>query len=299
MRRNITCAAALAAVAVAQAPVIVPWPTPTNAPLNVTMGYGTVNSTGTRFNWYIAVLDDLSRFSVQLPAAGCATRSTTTSTSNLHSCQVAINAGFFSFSAPYCMGELVINSTVQHWDGDGDAMFSVTANKQSIIGTLTKAQVASYGVTHGVNGFGVIVRDGKVDKAGVERSKARVRAVKAARGEKLHLRSGAQAEEVAPRSVVGLDARGRLLLVAVDGVEALQLGVTMDEIAELMTGAAGFPFKALHAINLDGGGSTAFTFSPSPWPVNGPAVIYNRPTSTDTGPVVERDVTSIMCIAGK
>lgn len=298
MARNHIAHAAVVALVAAQTPIVVPWPTPSNSPLNVTMGYGTVNSTGTRFNWYISILDDLSRFSVQLPATGCSTRNTTTSTSNLHGCQVAVNAGFFSFSAPYCMGELVINSTVQHWDGDGDAMFSVTANKQSVVGTLTQDQVKSMGVTHGVNGFGVIVRDGKVYKPGVERAKARVRAVKSARGEALHLRAPG-AEEVAPRTVVGLDAQGRLLLVAVDGVEALYLGVTMDEIAELMTGAAGFPFKAVHAINLDGGGSTAMTYSAGAWPTSGPAVIYNRPTSTDTGPIVERDVTSIMCIAGQ
>lgn len=266
--------------------VTVPWPTPSSKPLNITMGYGTVNSTGTRFNWYVAVLDDFSRFSVVLPQGGCSVRGTTTSTAALWGCEVAINAGFFSFTASptYCRGELVVNSTVVNWDGDGDGMVSVTRDNTTLVGALTKEQVKSLGVTFGVNGFGVIVRDGRVDTAGVAAAKARLRAARPT------------AEEVAPRTVAGLDAQGRLLLVTIDGVEGLLLGVTMDEIAEVMAGgAAGVPFKALHAVNLDGGGSTTMSASPA-WPL--PAAIYNRPTNTDVGPVSERNVTSVMCVAG-
>ena len=42
------------------------------------MGYGTVASTGTRFSWFSATVDDLSRFSVRLPAdGGCTVRAGT------------------------------------------------------------------------------------------------------------------------------------------------------------------------------------------------------------------------------
>lgn len=71
----------------------VAWPVASAQPLNITLGYATVNSTGTRFNWYAAVLDDLSRFSVGLPAAGCTVLQKTTVTSLAHKCAVATNAG--------------------------------------------------------------------------------------------------------------------------------------------------------------------------------------------------------------
>lgn len=87
--------------------------------------YGTVVSTGTRFNWYVrggrrravplcgtcairyaAVLDDLNRFKIALPAGGCMVRNTTTSTAREQGCAVATNAGYFQFSAKptFCMG---------------------------------------------------------------------------------------------------------------------------------------------------------------------------------------------------
>lgn len=155
-RARVTAAATLGlvAVATAQSIVAVPWPTPSKIPLNITLGYGTVNSTGTRFNWYIAVLDDLSRFSVQLPTGGCRVRSTTTTTSNLYTCSAAVNAGFFSFSpnvnGSYCMGELVVNGSIEAWDGDGDAMLSVTADNTTLIGALTTEQVRPRGCISGI-----------------------------------------------------------------------------------------------------------------------------------------------------
>jgi exopolysaccharide biosynthesis protein len=277
-------AMSLLAAALAQ-PVVVPWPTPSAKPLTTTMGYGTVNSTGTRFNWYASVLDDLSRFTVALPAGGCAVRNTTTNTANLRGCEVAANFGFFQFSPKptYCLGEIVINGTIVQWANDGAPMLSMTSDRTTLIGALTKADVAARHVTFASAGFGIIVLDGKVHEAGVARASAAVRALRPT------------AEEIAPRTVAGVDAQGRIVLAAIDGVEALNLGTTMTETAEIFAGgAAGFPFKLQHAINFDGGGSTTFSKSSPAWPA--PAQIYNRPTDTDVGDITERDVTSIACI---
>lgn len=41
------------------------------------------------------------------------------------------------------------------------------------------------------------------------------------------------AEEIAPRTVAALDAQGRMMLAAIDGVEALGLGLTLTELAEV------------------------------------------------------------------
>lgn len=240
---------ACVAVAGAQAAYVeVPWPKASAVPLNVTLGYATVKSTGTRFNWYSAVLDDLSRFSVQLPAAGCAVLQQTTVTSLASKCAVATNAGYFQFKpAPtFCLGEIVINSKVVQWSGDGNPLFAVTSNKTTVIGALSQAQVAALGVTFGVAGFGTIVEGGRVSpagessnagraseraatlvplacacSAGIERARRAIRAV----------RPGA--EEIAPRTVAALDSAGRLLLVAIDGAEKLDLGLTLPELAEV------------------------------------------------------------------
>lgn len=270
--------------------VSVPWPKPSATPLNVTLGYATVKSTGTRFNWYISVLDDLSRLSVQLPAAGCNTLNTTTSTANLHNCAVATNAGFFQFTPnpTYCMGELVIDGKIQQWANDGSPLFALSAaTRTTYFGNFTKADVASLQLSYAVSGFGMLVQDGRVHAAGVSQATSSWSAHRAS--------TGPRAEEIAPRTIVAVDAAGRVLLVAVDGVEKLYLGLTVSEAAEVMAGGAdGFPYTALHALNLDGGGSTTMSTQPA---AGQPAQVFNRPTSTDTGPIVERGVTCIACIS--
>jgi exopolysaccharide biosynthesis protein len=249
------------------------------------MGYGTVTATGTRFNWYAATLDDLTRFSLQVPLAGCSVRATTTATANAHKCVVAANSGFFQFSPKptYCLGELVIDSSIVEWADDGSPMIAVTHNT-TVLGPLTKDEVSSMGIVHGVSGFGIVQLHGKPHPPGIEEAGSRIKALRPS------------AEEVAPRTIAALDASGRLIIVAIDGVEALNLGITLTEAADIFSGGAtGFPFKTLHAINLDGGGST--TLSASPVLSNLlPAQIYNRPTDTDTGPISERSVTCIFCI---
>ncbi|WP_239154988.1 phosphodiester glycosidase family protein [Amycolatopsis sp. FDAARGOS 1241] len=63
----------------------------------------------------------------------------------------------------------------------------------------------------------------------------------------------AWAEQRQPRTMAGLDAQGRLLLVTVDGRQpGVSEGVTVEEGAQLMRSLG-----AVDALNLDGGGSTA------------------------------------------
>lgn len=284
---NIAACILCAIHAHSQPTVTVPWPTPSATPVVITMGYGRVNSTGTRFNWYVAVLDDLARFTVALPAKGCVTRNTTTSTANLHGCVVATNFGYFDNGGgqgPYCMGEVVINSSIAHWDDDGAPMLAMTADRTSVIGALRSTDIHDMDVTFAASGFGILVLNGQVHPPGIAQARAAIKALRP------------KAEEVAPRTVAGLDARGRLVLAAIDGVEALNLGTTLTETAEIFgQGAEGFPYILQHAINFDGGGSTTMSTSPA-WPL--PAQIFNRPTNTDTGPISERPVTTIACILG-
>lgn len=54
-----------------------------------------------------------------------------------------------------------------------------------------------------------------------------------------------------PRTAIGVNARGQILLVVIDGRRKGSRGVTLVELAKVMRG-----LKAVHALNLDGGGSS-------------------------------------------
>ena len=92
--------------------------------------------------------------------------------------------------------------------------------------------------------------------------------------------------EIAPRTLLALDAAGRLMLFVADGVEQAvpPQGLTLAEAAEWAVALGAF-----HAINMDGGGSSVAV-------VNGS--VASVPHCTDTpGVVCERPVTTVFCIA--
>ena len=172
---------------------------------------------------------------------------------------------------------------VVEWAGDGSPLFAVTSSA-TLLGPLTPADVKAQGVRFGASGFGMLVEGGVPSPTGIGRAHAAIRAARP------------DAEEIAPRTVFATDTEGRIVLVAIDGVERLLLGITLTEAAAIFSGgASGFPFNISHAINMDGGGSTTFSSSPA-WPA--PAQVFNRPTDTDVGPISERAVTAIACIKG-
>jgi len=79
------------------------------------------------------------------------------------------------------------------------------------------------------------------------------------------------ADEIHPRSAVGLAADGRLILATVDGRQpGWSNGVRLPELAELM-----LSHGAVIALNLDGGGSTSLAVRRAG--TNGP-VLVNRPS---------------------
>ena len=94
--------------------------------------------------------------------------------------------------------------------------------------------------------------------------------------------------EVAPRTAVGTTQKGELLLLELDGCEPskgckFNLGATESAMADLL-----LAHGAYHAINLDGGGSSATV-------VDGKLV--SHPTDTDLwAPKQERAVTTIVCV---
>ncbi len=81
----------------------------------------------------------------------------------------------------------------------------------------------------------------------------------------------ASADEIHPRSAIGLAADGRLILATVDGrLSGWSAGMRLPELAELMLSRG-----AIVALNLDGGGSTSLAVRRAG--TNGP-VLANRPS---------------------
>lgn len=116
-------------------------------------------------------------------------------------------------------------------------------------------------------------------------------------GSAIVLRAGeviARPKEAArhPRSAIGLSADGHtLLIVAVDGRQDHSRGVTLEELGQLMQ-----TLGANHALNLDGGGSTALVVKD---PGTGVFAIANQPSDTSISvPTVrvERPVADVIGI---
>ncbi|HOK52836.1 MAG TPA: phosphodiester glycosidase family protein [Armatimonadota bacterium] len=87
-----------------------------------------------------------------------------------------------------------------------------------------------------------------------------------------------------PRTAIGVNSSGEILLVAVDGRQSISRGMSLEEMAGLMKSLG-----AVNAINLDGGGSTALSIkgvvsnSPSEGierPVANALLVYANPRPT-------------------
>lgn len=76
-----------------------------------------------------------------------------------------------------------------------------------------------------------------------------------------------------PRTLLGLTAAGRLLIVTVDGRQTISAGITLQEAARLMLNLG-----AVTAVNLDGGGST--TLAVRGMVLNSPSGGKERPVTT-------------------
>lgn len=191
----------------------------------------------------------------------CGVLSTTSKTAEAHACRWAVNAGPYDTKTHQCPSVFISNGIVQG-NGSWAVQFGVTGNGSWVIGTIDATTAKELDVRESVPGFGWLVRNG-VNVAGT-------------------------GDAVAPRTTIGTTADGMLLILEVDGCEPnycayKHLGRTLHEMADLLISRG-----ALHAINLDGGGSSTTV-------ENGTTI--NRPTSSDNWAVKqERGVTTIACV---
>jgi exopolysaccharide biosynthesis protein len=87
---------------------------------------------------------------------------------------------------------------------------------------------------------------------------------------------GSAIPEVHPRTALGVDRDGRLILLVIDGRQPASRGATLEETATIIR-----ELGAMRAMNLDGGGSSALVVA---------GILLNRPT----GDPSEREVMSAL-----
>jgi N-acetylglucosamine-1-phosphodiester alpha-N-acetylglucosaminidase len=203
------------------------------------------------------------------PLNGCPGMIRTSVTAEARKCKVAMNAGFFDTMRGTCLGNLVTDGKIVQNTGTRNANFGFTKDGEYVVGYLSKSDVEKLDLYELIAGVLWLVRDGKVY---VDES----------------VREEAPAFDFvwikAPRTAVGFDEEGKIMIFEVDGAEPSRSGLDLYEWAELVKS-----FGAVQAINLDGGGSTAV------WE-RGKTI--NKPSDFcggDAGIHCERAVTTICC----
>lgn len=182
-----------------------------------------------------------------------------------NSCQVATNGGpFESLTNGVCTGAVLMDGNVISGRFSSSSVgFGKTQGNRWVLGGLADENEAQQiGVTDFVTGFGWLVYNGRA----VVSDNNPTGAVKA------------------PRTAIGINPQGELLLLVVDGCQKCwrRKGATLQQMAETLV-----KIGAKHAINLDGGGSSTFVHD---------GEILNRPTCLDIPFPCERPVTTVMCL---
>jgi len=197
---------------------------------------------------------------------GCVKRHNTSETARNFNCLYATNGGFFDFAGK-CLGNVIINgsrvdSATQPWSN-----FGITRNNEVVIGYVEANDIARFQFEQLIQGAGWLVRDGQSYVA-----KAR----------DLNI-SSSFVKIKAPRTSIATLREGQVVLFQTDGIESTKEGLDLIELAEVLV-----EFGALHAMNIDGGGSSVSVYQ---------GRVIDRPTCKDTPePICERAVTTITCI---
>eukprot|EP00944_MAST-04C_sp_MAST-4C-sp1_P004901 g4901.t1 len=273
---------------------------------------------------FATVRNPRKRVSVLPPTRGCGTLSKVSKTSRdrgtaLHSsyadahqrnkvtgCRISINAGFFMRHVRVNGTELRCNSTLRNCDCLGNLISdgkyiqtskAINANFGIREGKFIIGYVSENEVLHNkndkkfdqlVSGVIWLVRNGTnfvLESASIETARTQQTSK--------HLMENNQRSFVdtfAARTVVGYDKKGQLLIYQVDGLHGrayvpsgLKRGIDLVSLADMLIDL-GF----VEAINLDGGGSSAFILNDK---------LQSYP-SDECGKhfVCERPVTSIICV---
>ena len=175
-------------------------------------------------------------------------------------CLYATNGGPFVMyqppNKPSCLGYIVSEGDIIQNQETTNINFGLLTNGSFVMGELEPSDVESLGFESLVSGFGWLLELGEI--------------------------SPASGGEIAPRTVIGTDTNGRLLLFEADGIEDGDLGLTLQQAAQWVQ-----LLGAYNAVNLDGGGSSVTYYNGS---------IVDSPHCHDTYFTCERPVTTVPCI---
>lgn len=242
------------------------------APLNATSYSGTVPSTGRPFTAHLGVVQNADLFSIEIIPGGCANHAATSVQAAFFGCQLATNGGYFAFTPPACEYNLIVNHTVVASSANGNVALGMSSALGAVVlGYIADTNFTAYGFRSLLSGAGFLVRAGRsyVNESTEFGPKPW---------------NDTFVTEKAPRTAIGVTADGSLFSMVVDGVETEDIGLDLYEFADVLIAAG-----ALHAVNIDGGGSSDAVLNGRVW---------SRPTCEDTpSPICERNVTSITCIA--
>jgi len=194
-----------------------------------------------------------------LPNGTCGGRIQTDVQAAAHNCTLGMNGSPFEFTNPTCIGDIVSDGKIYLAQGSinpGATDFGLTQSGDFIIGNLNSSDVRDLQFAQLLSAFGWLVRLGKpvYDNSTFK----------------------------APRTVIGTDVEGRLLMLQVDGIEDKGIGITLDQAADWSVSVGGW-----NVVNLDGGGSSATFFN---------GTVVDHPTCNDTPVACVRPVTAIPCV---
>lgn len=176
---------------------------------------------------------------------------------------VATNADGYNMSTGEPGGLLVMGGVEWH-PVDGDGFFAILKDGTAMIGTKADYDIYKDEIQEAIGGFGAtLVKDGEI-VVGKNANHVNTRA---------------------SRTAIGITASGAVVMMVLDGrQEPFSCGGSMEEIAQIMYEAG-----CVHAINLDGGGSTTYASKPegsdSLVLVNRPSDGYQRSVSTSLAAV--------------
>eukprot|EP00040_Diaphanoeca_grandis_P020033 m.106243 g.106243 ORF g.106243 m.106243 type:complete len:273 (-) comp27706_c0_seq1:84-902(-) len=228
-------------------------------------GVTVTNHSGYNTRGFLAVVDNpVDHFRVLYPHTdtnlSCAGYQLPSVAARKNNCVIATNGSPFvmhlNASGSTCLGDTVSNGSIIT-SQPTSVVFGMTEDNKFVMGDITSEQVKSMQVRELLSGFQWLVEQGTIST----------------------IKSGG---EIAPRTVIGTDRDGRLLIFEADGIEDKDVGLTLLQTATWIQSLGGY-----NIINLDGGGSSVF--------VNN-GKIYNHPTCIDTPAMCERPVTTVPCI---
>ena len=131
-------------------------------------------------------------------------------------------------------GGLLVMGGVEYHPVDKDGFFAILKDGSAMIGTRADYDTYKDQIQEAIGGFGAtLVKDGKIVVTSNDGSRA-------------------------SRTAIGITATGAVVMMVLDGrQEPFSCGGSMAEIAQIMYEAG-----CVHAINLDGGGSTTYASKP-------------------------------------